>query len=148
MRLIHKPLQIVDESLATVLGVLVVPPDVNGLLGADFLTVAAKDATELVDLEHQRIAIPFLVLARHELDAVGRTYGRTETTGDASRLARLRRQHAMGAAPARRDRRFFLGVLSRHPAVDVEEVRSEEHTSELQSPMYLVCRLLLEKKKA
>src|SRR5437762_10948192 len=28
-----------------------------------------------------------------------------------------------------------------------EQVRSEEHTSELQSPMYLVCRLLLEKKK-
>src|SRR5437879_511826 len=27
------------------------------------------------------------------------------------------------------------------------EIRSEEHTSELQSPMYLVCRLLLEKKK-
>src|SRR5437762_10732261 len=26
------------------------------------------------------------------------------------------------------------------------EQRSEEHTSELQSPMYLVCRLLLEKK--
>src|SRR5437879_13916277 len=25
--------------------------------------------------------------------------------------------------------------------------RSEEHTSELQSPMYLVCRLLLEKKE-
>src|SRR5437879_9666030 len=27
------------------------------------------------------------------------------------------------------------------------DARSEEHTSELQSPMYLVCRLLLEKKK-
>src|SRR5690348_17546488 len=27
-------------------------------------------------------------------------------------------------------------------------VRSEEHTSELQSPVHLVCRLLLEKKKA
>src|SRR5437879_8393066 len=26
------------------------------------------------------------------------------------------------------------------------QLRSEEHTSELQSPMYLVCRLLLEKK--
>src|SRR5437762_10757780 len=26
--------------------------------------------------------------------------------------------------------------------------RSEEHTSELQSPMYLVCRLLLEKKNS
>src|SRR5437762_9022404 len=28
-----------------------------------------------------------------------------------------------------------------------QRTRSEEHTSELQSPMYLVCRLLLEKKK-
>src|SRR3712207_8219502 len=28
-----------------------------------------------------------------------------------------------------------------------EELRSEEHTSELQSRQYLVCRLLLEKKK-
>src|SRR5437762_12722299 len=30
---------------------------------------------------------------------------------------------------------------------EVAIFRSEEHTSELQSPMYLVCRLLLEKKK-
>src|SRR5438876_5786186 len=28
-----------------------------------------------------------------------------------------------------------------------ERLRSEEHTSELQSPVHLVCRLLLEKKK-
>src|SRR5437879_9465468 len=28
-----------------------------------------------------------------------------------------------------------------------DNLRSEEHTSELQSPMYLVCRLLLETKK-
>src|SRR2546426_2845459 len=32
-------------------------------------------------------------------------------------------------------------------AVEVVTVRSEEHTSELQSPCNLVCRLLLEKKK-
>src|SRR5437762_8965684 len=32
-------------------------------------------------------------------------------------------------------------------ARSAEVLRSEEHTSELQSPMYLVCRLLLEKKK-
>src|SRR5215216_7703822 len=31
--------------------------------------------------------------------------------------------------------------------VDVFVARSEEHTSELQSPDHLVCRLLLEKKK-
>src|ERR1017187_3192038 len=35
-----------------------------------------------------------------------------------------------------------------HRADDLAaKIRSEEHTSELQSPMYLVCRLLLEKKK-
>src|SRR5256885_11061806 len=32
-------------------------------------------------------------------------------------------------------------------SVDVSNRRSEEHTSELQSPCNLVCRLLLEKKK-
>src|SRR5258708_30878210 len=33
------------------------------------------------------------------------------------------------------------------PAMRVAISRSEEHTSELQSPDHLVCRLLLEKKK-
>src|SRR5438552_11567026 len=32
-------------------------------------------------------------------------------------------------------------------ALDTSDDRSEEHTSELQSPDHLVCRLLLEKKK-
>src|SRR2546425_4679731 len=35
----------------------------------------------------------------------------------------------------------------RHVIVDADDERSEEHTSELQSLAYLVCRLLLEKKK-
>src|SRR5690348_18037628 len=35
----------------------------------------------------------------------------------------------------------------RGPRDDVSRWRSEEHTSELQSPVHLVCRLLLEKKK-
>src|SRR5690625_6837753 len=33
------------------------------------------------------------------------------------------------------------------PLISLNEVRSEEHTSELQSRGHLVCRLLLEKKK-
>src|SRR3712207_7323412 len=38
--------------------------------------------------------------------------------------------------------------LGAHPArAEVVHRRSEEHTSELQSRQYLVCRLLLEKKK-
>src|SRR3712207_8011323 len=36
--------------------------------------------------------------------------------------------------------------VNRHPACRCA-LRSEEHTSELQSRQYLVCRLLLEKKK-
>src|SRR5690348_17884977 len=34
-----------------------------------------------------------------------------------------------------------------HQGDDAAADRSEEHTSELQSPVHLVCRLLLEKKK-
>src|SRR5258707_2545033 len=40
-------------------------------------------------------------------------------------------------------RRRLLGGLAEHP----HWTRSEEHTSELQSRQYLVCRLLLEKKR-
>src|SRR5205807_7707170 len=54
-------------------------------------------------------------------------------TSEASRETRARRTR-QGAPPAIRGR-------SRAPG------RSEEHTSELQSPCNLVCRLLLEKKK-
>src|SRR5256884_4766763 len=39
-----------------------------------------------------------------------------------------------------------LGAILTTEAV-ASRVRSEEHTSELQSPLQLVCRLLLEKKK-
>src|SRR5437867_9175375 len=41
------------------------------------------------------------------------------------------------------------GLVADWPASnrDLNEYRSEEHTSELQSPYDLVCRLLLEKKK-
>src|SRR3712207_7824646 len=39
------------------------------------------------------------------------------------------------------------GLAQSDSEVPVELQRSEEHTSELQSRQYLVCRLLLEKKK-
>src|SRR5256885_10768367 len=39
-----------------------------------------------------------------------------------------------------------LPILSVWPK-ETDRIRSEEHTSELQSPCNLVCRLLLEKKK-
>src|SRR3712207_7314069 len=48
------------------------------------------------------------------------------------------------------DALFALRVKYIIPLLDnysIEVARSEEHTSELQSRQYLVCRLLLEKKK-
>src|SRR2546429_7069286 len=50
------------------------------------------------------------------------------------------------AAPFRRDHRFPAEDLGQHERCRQVE-RSEEHTSELQSRLHLVCRLLLEKKK-
>src|SRR5256885_3540222 len=41
----------------------------------------------------------------------------------------------------------FAASEERDEVREVRAVRSEEHTSELQSPCNLVCRLLLEKKK-
>src|SRR6266487_4562998 len=91
---------------------------------------------------------------------------------DARRLVRIASEadHATYQAKAEREKRFFADA--RQLATDksismklirVEEsfdgrkvvvyytsetrIRSEEHTSELQSPVHLVCRLLLEKKK-
>src|SRR5256885_2473815 len=40
-----------------------------------------------------------------------------------------------------------MGLSPQNEISDPRDARSEEHTSELQSPCNLVCRLLLEKKK-
>src|SRR5205823_12081410 len=59
-------------------------------------------------------------------------------TRRSSDLQRQRRRQRQGVGHQRRD-------VSADPAC---RSRSEEHTSELQSLAYLVCRLLLEKKNA
>src|SRR3712207_9011598 len=48
-----------------------------------------------------------------------------------------------------RDSLFSLGLVRTDDVARLQQsaVRSEEHTSELQSRQYLVCRLLLEKKE-
>src|SRR5438876_4606154 len=51
------------------------------------------------------------------------------------------------ADPRLRQRNRGRGATTRPQRDHVGAARSEEHTSELQSPVHLVCRLLLEKKK-
>src|SRR5438876_12200017 len=49
-----------------------------------------------------------------------------------------------GPAP---DRAVTVDLARAKQVLAAAQQRSEEHTSELQSPVHLVCRLLLEKKK-
>src|SRR3712207_8906787 len=64
----------------------------------------------------------------HFIPAMGAAAGREQST----------------AGPAPRGEQSSLGAASRERPLTR---RSEEHTSELQSRQYLVCRLLLEKKQ-
>src|SRR3712207_8834769 len=69
-------------------------------------------------------------------------------------LLRARQPDGSDGSPRRGDRvglplprrRRRLGRRDRDRVREAVAVRSEEHTSELQSRQYLVCRLLLEKK--
>src|SRR5207244_4761660 len=77
-------------------------------------------------------------------------------TAPAALCARPRRDARL-ARPPRRSRTKWRAhlfwprprILANRPSGAANaHLRSEEHTSELQSPDHLVCRLLLEKKKA
>src|SRR3712207_8118114 len=78
---------------------------------------------------------PYTTLFR----SVGADPGRHGRAGVPRPAARVRRPHGTG-----RPDRLAVTVASHPPG---PAARSEEHTSELQSRQYLVCRLLLEKKK-
>src|SRR5207248_10449206 len=54
---------------------------------------------------------------------------------------------AMTSVPKRPARAGFGAASRKAVTIVIALFRSEEHTSELQSPYDLVCRLLLEKKK-
>src|SRR2546425_3921365 len=72
--------------------------------------------------------------------------------GFAIKLPERSRSALLERRRARPLRYFATGPIKREyvvlrPSLVANTVRSEEHTSELQSLAYLVCRLLLEKKK-
>src|SRR5256885_8712175 len=64
----------------------------------------------------------------------------------AGATAVARRAHAPAQRSERRSRLSATGARHARELVEQLRWRSEEHTSELQSPCNLVCRLLLEKK--
>src|SRR3712207_8227494 len=82
--------------------------------------------------------------------AVAGTYG-VPVTPAGLQLQRLFGSRALAisvlALTARTDAEVDRGLAVVAGMNAIDAVRSEEHTSELQSRQYLVCRLLLEKKK-
>src|SRR5947209_9738893 len=93
----------------------------------EIYTLSLHDALPICGLAAQVYCLVHGRPARHP--AALRTRHLPRRLGGRPQLARLGRR---GLAPAERAR---------------AAARSEEHTSELQSRQYLVCRLLLEKKK-
>src|SRR3712207_7328800 len=85
---------------------------------------------------------PYTTLFRSEAVAVARV---EQVVGAVIGKRRRQRANEKGAPPRHAARHVDV------PFVGGDQVRadrrSEEHTSELQSRQYLVCRLLLEKKK-
>src|SRR2546429_7315360 len=73
--------------------------------------------------------------------------------GEADRA--MAQQHVSGCARCSRDLEWLSHMIelmrtdrTEAAPLEVPRARSEEHTSELQSRLHLVCRLLLEKKKS
>src|SRR3989454_9172915 len=64
------------------------------------------------------------------------------TVPELARIAPVRPQLVVGDGAM-----LYADVVRAWSGADPVPLRSEEHTSELQSPCNLVCRLLLEKKK-
>src|SRR3712207_8213859 len=87
---------------------------------------------------------PYTTLFRSDVEEQGRGLRVGPVLEDVDLADLIRREEPVRAVAGVGDRD---GPEFEHLAALVDPFRSEEHTSELQSRQYLVCRLLLEKKK-
>src|SRR5690348_18165041 len=98
----------------------------------------------MIRLPPESTLFPYTTLFRSDCSAIGKGEGQGAA---ALRAGRCAAEHDPAAG------RRGKGVEPGDEAAAAGESgrqggkRSEEHTSELQSPVHLVCRLLLEKKK-
>src|SRR5437879_6915042 len=86
-----------------------------------------------------------VILARVQLLELAMKGGKSLPPGKLETTLRTVGEQAVRASKIIESLSIF--ARPRVPVLESVDLRSEEHTSELQSPMYLVCRLLLEKKK-
>src|SRR5437762_5880469 len=100
----------------------------------------ASTATYTLSL-HDALPISGMLLVPEQIDLITRRQLRRDARGQDLIAVGVERRHVLVG----HDRPGCDGVChGRRDALEILVGRSEEHTSELQSPMYLVCRLLLE----
>src|SRR3989441_8110575 len=75
------------------------------------------------------------------------TLFRSNAAARLHQLSYSRLMNGLKKAGVEINRKVLADLAVRDPVAFEQLARSEEHTSELQSLAYLVCRLLLEKKK-
>src|SRR5437879_3363944 len=109
-----------------------------GLTSTDLVdtsnSLQIRDAISIIESKVAKLALILsqLAIKYKDVPAVGRTHG----------------QHASIISFGLKFANWALEMSKHVERIEEFKKRSEEHTSELQSPMYLVCRLLLEKKKS
>src|SRR6267142_1699079 len=102
----------VDQVLPVKLTHLEVRRQLDGVRGAGFLAIAAKDAARKVDTEELRIPPPVFVLRRLQCDAIDRTGNRAQVARHTALTAiRIARKNDP-AAVARREIRLLLRILN------------------------------------
>src|SRR3712207_8111703 len=89
---------------------------------------------------------PYTTLFRSRREREGGADDAAQRTGVLAQASREVSDTSRQAAESLAELRSAIGDISQSTTL-ASAVRSEEHTSELQSRQYLVCRLLLEKKK-
>src|SRR5258708_7251175 len=101
-------------------------------------SVTAVNLYTYIDARKSKDGRPVPIAARHEVVLLGHIYKKAKRWGAASI------NPVTGIElPEKAGKRPYVPL----EWVEAVKKRSEEHTSELQSPDHLVCRLLLEKKK-
>src|SRR5437762_12380163 len=127
-------------SMADILGVGVLIRGASGIGKSECVlgliergySLVADDVTRITSLEGRELMATSPNLTRNHIEVRG--------------IGIINVASVFGIGAIRVEKRLDL-VVTLKDWNEMDAVRSEEHTSELQSPMYLVCRLLLEKKK-
>ena len=130
MILFHEAIEVIDEALPSVFGILEVDADVDRFDRADLLTHSAEDAPELVDLVHDGIAVPLVIFPTDKADAIRRTHRGAQTTGYTLGPSVCVNFHPMRPAPARGQIGPLLGIEERDLVGINKMLEGQSHTLE------------------